>query len=337
MISTISIALITIISLFIIFFIYKYRTTISQRTNLIDIPDKIRKFHTKGTPLLGGIMIFSVFILINIYLFFFGNLDRPDVIIFFNSSFCFILGLVDDLKKLNYRNKFFFLIIFFIFFLNLEPNLQITKIYFVTFDQYINLGSYSIFFTTLCLILLVNAINLVDGINGLCILINIILLSWLFFITKEGNLFYTVMIISLFYILLFNLKNDIFMGDSGSLFLGCLIGLLIIHNYNNYLTTINFQVENIFIMLMLPGIDMFRVFFQRMLRKKNPFSADRTHLHHLLFDKILKLNTVLTIYLILFLSPIILNFFSLIEPYQIILIFFIIYTFIIFCLYRYKN
>ena len=103
MISTISITLITIISLFIIFFINKYRTTISQRTNLIDIPDKVRKLHIKGTPLLGGMMIFSVFILINIYLFFFGNLDRPDVVIFFNSSFCFMLGLVDDLKNLNYR------------------------------------------------------------------------------------------------------------------------------------------------------------------------------------------------------------------------------------------
>ena len=145
------------------------------------------------------------------------------------------------------------------------------------------------------------------------------------------------MVISLFYILLFNLNNNIFMGDSGSLFLSCLIGFLIIRNYNNYLATLNFQVENIFIILMLPGIDMFRVFFQRILKKKNPFSPDRTHLHHLLFDKILKLNTVLIIYLILFLSPITLNFFNLIEPYQIILIFFIIYTFIIFCLYRYKN
>jgi len=145
------------------------------------------------------------------------------------------------------------------------------------------------------------------------------------------------MIASLIYILLLNLKNNIFMGDSGSLFLGCLIGLLIIRNYNNELAALNFHVEDIFIVLMLPGIDMVRVFFQRILRKKSPFYADRTHLHHLLFDKILKLSTVLKIYLILFLSPIIMNFFNLFKSYQIIIVFPLIYSFIIFILYRSKN
>ena len=88
--------------------------------------------------------------------------------------------------------------------------------------------------------------------------------------------------LSLLYILFLNLKNNIFLGDAGSLFLGCLIGLNIIFNYNLEMTNSYYPVENIFIALMLPGIDMLRVFTERIVDKKNPFSADRKHLHHLL-------------------------------------------------------
>ena len=57
----------TLFSLLIIYFINKYRKEIGKKTKLIDRPDKIRKLHKKPTPLLGGIMVFSSFILINLY------------------------------------------------------------------------------------------------------------------------------------------------------------------------------------------------------------------------------------------------------------------------------
>ena len=128
------------------------------------------------------------------------------------------------------------------------------------------------FFTILCLLLfLTNSINLIDGIDGLCLIISIILLIWLIFVSQSYNFYYSLIFFSLCYTLYLNLKKNIFLGDSGSLFLGTLIGLLIIYNYNDKLLENNFAVENIFIALMLPGIDMLRVFSERIFKKKKSF------------------------------------------------------------------
>lgn len=330
MIHNIIIILFTLSALITIFFINKFRLLISQKTNLIDTPNKIRKFHIKETPLLGGLMIFSTFFLINIYFIFSDTFNRIDGIVFIISTLCFFLGLFDDCSKLNYKYKFFFLTFFFAFFLCLEPSLVIDKVYFVTYDKYIHFGNYNIFFTTLCLILLVNAINLIDGINGLCILIIVIILTCLIFFFTKINLLYVILIISLFYIFFLNLKNYIFLGDSGSLFLGSLIGLELIYNYNNKLLVTNYPVENIFIILMMPGFDMFRVFILRILKRKSPFTPDRLHLHHLLFDKSLKLSTIIAIYLFLILIPICMNSFEIFSPIQIIFGYLVVYVSIIF-------
>ena len=209
--------------------------------------------------------------------------------------------------------------------------------YFITFNKYIYLGDYSIFFTVLCLILLTNAINLIDGIDGLCVLVSIILLIWMVLTFQNISLFYIVMIIALFSILFLNFKSNIFIGDSGSLFLGSLIGLLLIYNYNNQLLTTNYPTENIFIILMLPGLDMFAVFFQRALKKRNPFSPDRIHLHYLLFDRPIKLSKIHIIFLILILTPIFINFLTNIKPIHIILSFTTIYVLLIFSINRLKN
>ena len=103
-----------IFSLLIIYFVNKYRKEISKRTKLIDKPDKIRKLHKKQTPLLGGVMVFSTFLLINLYLISLKDLKSSSLIIFVSCFGCLILGLVDDLKRISYKYKF--LILTFIFF-----------------------------------------------------------------------------------------------------------------------------------------------------------------------------------------------------------------------------
>ena len=184
-------------------------------------------------------------------------------------------------------------------------------------------------FTVICLLLLTNAINLIDGINGLCLLISIIILSWILITFQNTNFIYIV-IISLTLILALNLKNNIFLGDSGSLLLGSLIGFLIINNYNNEIIFSKFPVENIFIVLMIPGVDMLRVFILRLFKNKNPFSSDRNHLHHLLLDKKLALYKTLLIILSLCILPIIINIITNVKP--IIIIIFSIISYIIFIL-----
>ncbi len=252
-----------------------------------------------------------------------------DIIIFAASSCYFFIGLFDDAKGLQYKYKLFFSFILFSFFLILEPNLQLTKIYFITLDRYFYLGNYSILFTTICLMLLTNAINLIDGIDGLCIIVNIIFLTCIILTFQSINFLYIVMIFTLFFVLLLNLKRNIFIGDSGSLFLGSFIGLILIHNYNNQLLVTNYPVENIFIILMVPGIDMLRVFAQRILKKENPFTPDRIHLHYLLLDIPLKSKNVLIIFLFLILIPFSINFFTDISQLQIILGFSLFYILLI--------
>ena len=84
-----------IFSLLTIYFINKYRKEIGKKTKLIDKPDKIRKLHTRPTPLLGGIMVFSSFFLINLYLRFFQDFNYSFLIIFLICTGCLVLGLID--------------------------------------------------------------------------------------------------------------------------------------------------------------------------------------------------------------------------------------------------
>ena len=328
--------LLLILSFFIIFFINKFRIKISNKFQLIDKPDKSRKLHSKNVPLLGGVMIFSTFVLINLYLLFFENFDKVSILIFSTSTCCFVLGLIDDYKNIAYKYKFVFLIIFIYLFISLDPNLQLNKIYFSTLERSeIYLNNFSIPFTVLCLLLLINAINLIDGINGLCISVSIIFISWLMFTFQNTQSLYILLIVSLFYILLLNLKNNIFLGDAGSLFLGSLIGLNLISNYNLQISKVYFPVEDIFIVLMLPGLDMLRVFVLRILNNKNPFSPDRTHLHHLLIERGFKTGEILLIFSLLIFAPIFFNFFTDIKQI-IIIVFFILFYFILFyCLVKF--
>ena len=164
--------ILTALSFFIIYLLNKYRQKIGKKIKLIDRPDKIRKFHKKATPLLGGIMIFSSYILINFYLIIFQELTKISLIIFTCCFCCLVLGLIDDIKKFSYKYKFLILIIIFFLFISLDQNLRINKIFFLTLNKEFYLNYLSIPFTILCLLLLINAINLIDGMDGLCILIS---------------------------------------------------------------------------------------------------------------------------------------------------------------------
>jgi UDP-GlcNAc:undecaprenyl-phosphate GlcNAc-1-phosphate transferase len=318
-----------IFSLLTIYFINKYRKEIGKKTKLIDKPDKIRKLHTRPTPLLGGIMVFSSFFFINLYLIFFQDYNSSFLIIFSICAGCLVLGLIDDIKKISYKYKFLILIFFFLF-VSFDTNLQINRIYFSTFEKEFYLNYLSVPITILCLLLLTNALNLIDGIDGLCILISIIFIMWLINAFQNTEPLYIIIVTSLIYILYLNLKKNIFLGDSGSLFLGCLIGLNIILNYNLEITTTQYSVENIFIALMLPGVDMLRVFLIRIIKKKNPFSPDRIHLHHLLVAQGLNRINILTLFFLLILTPIFISFFTNLKPMYIILFNFLFYTILIF-------
>ena len=246
----------------------------------------------------------------------------------------FIIGFLDDRKNLNYKIKFSLFIIIFTTSIILDENLVLKDIYFETFQKSFQLENFSsIILTLLCLLLLVNATNLSDGINGLCAGIGIF---WFIYISLTNfnvlnNFIFVISIIFLLSIFINIYLGKMFLGNSGSHYLGSFFGLYFIENYNTVLYENSIiekiSVEEIFLVLMIPGIDMLRLFVIRIINKKNPFKADQNHLHHYLI-KNFELNKSLIIYCLLLILPIISYKVTYIPSYLIIIISAILYLII---------
>ena len=319
---------------------------IANYINLNDKPDNIRKFQIKPTPLIGGVIICLILIL---NLFFLRISD-----IYFNKNeFIFflplitIIGLIDDKYDLSANIKFLITTIFFILFFYFNKSLTISELRFSSFSyvQYVY-EIISIPLTILCCLLLTNSINMIDGKNGLCTSIQLVILFFLaFYIVKQSYLEYgeinfnnekliLILIYSLLLIifLFFNLKGSIFLGDAGAYLGSFIIIYLILDIYSN--NSLVLKCEQIFFILILPGIDMLRVFILRLIKKKNPFKADSEHLHDLIGRKI-KSHKKITF--IISLSLFIPNLIILLFPAQ-MLFFFVVYisSYILSVYYLYK-
>ncbi len=253
---------------------------ISNLLNIYDLPDFKRKIHKVKIPQIGGIIFFLNFILYLVFdKFYFNELQGLSYfVIFFSSLSIFLIGIFDDKYNLNAKIKGILFIIIFFFTIIFEKNLSINNLIFSISEFTINTKSFSTIFTIICLFLFVNAFNMFDGINGQIGIYLIIIFSYLIFKNLYLNLSIWI-IISLLFFLYYNLKGKIFFGDNGSLFISFMFALLIINTNNRNL---NIYADEIFILMMLPGIDMARLFIERIYNRKNPFKADNNHLHHIL-------------------------------------------------------
>jgi UDP-GlcNAc:undecaprenyl-phosphate GlcNAc-1-phosphate transferase len=316
-----------------IFFFLTYYKIISQRLKLIDKPG-VKKIHKKPTPLMGGIIIFVLFIELLAYQYsiYLKNLDTQILIAI--SGLCFFIGIVDDRINIKSYLKLFIIFLAVLFLLYFSNKLILQEIYFKSFNIVLNLNKYGVYFTTLCILLLINAFNLSDGINGLAIIISIHWIVALFFFTFNVNIAYLFLpLFTLIIIGFFVYKEKFFLGDSGSLFISSLIGLMTIYLYNFKLKSnyTDLSVENFFLIFIIPGLDMLRLFVERIFNKRDPFSGDKKHLHHLLIKKY-KLNKTLLIYTVILSLPFYANYLFNNNEIFIILCTLGFYFCIIFCL-----
>ena len=278
----------------------------------IDKPDKKRKFHSKPTPLAGGILIFlNLIIYWLIYKFSDVKIERE---IFFNdensfdyfiliSSIIFLLGYVDDKMNLKANLKFLILTLIILTLLILDNNLVIKDIKFSFYERNFDLDTLAIFFSVFCFLVFINAFNMFDGLNLQSGLYSI-LIFFCITLLYSNSLIVKILIISLICFSYLNFKNKTFLGDSGSLLVSFVIGYIFIKLYN--LKYINYADE-ITLYMIIPGLDLIRLFIIRIANKKNPLSSDRNHLHHILINKF-SLEKTLFIIFILILMPIVLNF-----------------------------
>lgn len=259
-----------------------------NKLNLIgipyDYPDKVRKFHSENILISGGSIIFLNTMFCLIYLFFTNdnftetlfNTELTFSSFIFLSLMFFFVGFFDDRKNINPNIKL--LLLGFLFLLLVISNeiflIKSIKLSFLKNEYFLN--SLSIPFTILCFLLFTNAINMFDGINLQSFNYNISIV--LFFLIN--NIFFNFFILITLSILIFgylNYKNKSFLGDGGCYLLSFLFGSTFIASYN--LNYIKFA-DTIFLVMILPGIDMLRLFTIRLINNKNPFKADRQHIHH---------------------------------------------------------
>ena len=318
---------ITFIILNLIIFLNLNR--ISKFVNIFDFPDKKLKIHKKKTPLLGGTILLINILVLGIYQLIFlkeflflekGFFKIRDItgILFLILSFYF-LGLYDDKHNLSPLKKIFFSIVFIIISISLNSNLLVSNFSLSFYSSKIFLENFSIIFTIFCFLILMNSLNFYDGINGQSCIYFLIVFSYLLISSKKYE-FYAILIFIVLFLLILNLMSRLFLGDNGIYVFSIILSVALIYEHNKYNNII--YADEIFMLLLLPGLDLLRLTITRMLKGKNPFYGDKNHIHHLLLNKFSLLNTNL-ILIILGIAPII--FFNLLS-FNFFLVFFIFFA-----------
>lgn len=271
-------------------------TYVYNKLDLVDMPSP-RKVHTVPIPRVGGIAIVIASIIPVIG---WVQLDKPLIGMLMGVGVLFILGIFDDVLNLSYKSKFI-VQIFSIALIFSFGFVDIDLSYFIVneiFASYLLLGLYFFF-----ILGVTNAINLADGLDGLAGGVALLSLSIIGLLAYESNNLTIVLIVlavigSVFGFLRFNTyPAKIFMGDTGSLFLGFVLGALSV--------ALTYGADNAYakslplLLVGLPIFDTLMVMLKRIYNKQSPFVADRNHLHHKLLDHGYKhYQSVLVIYLI---------------------------------------
>ncbi len=279
------------------FMMYPAIIHLVRSKNIMDEPGS-RSSHVKKIPTLGGVGLFIAFSISIMIIGSISNLVKPHfanlLILLAAITILFFLGVKDDLIGLSPKKK----IVGQVIAATLVVLLSDIRIH--SFGGLFGIEELpyivSILLSTLVFIFIVNAFNLIDGIDGLAGSIAIIAsatFSVFFFMNEQ----YFLLLISLILIgstigfLWFNLSkvNKLFMGDSGSLFMGFLLAYQAMGFLTHQQTEVaNTEIANAPILalaiLFFPILDTLRVFTIRVLQKRNPFSADKNHIHHRLLE-----------------------------------------------------
>jgi UDP-N-acetylmuramyl pentapeptide phosphotransferase/UDP-N-acetylglucosamine-1-phosphate transferase len=267
---------------------------VSYKKHLFDEPSEDRKIHLTRTPNLGGVAIFASMMLTsslflpNTSIHHLNYIMTSAVILFFS-------GLTDDLVGMNPNKKILAqLVVALIITL-------LTGYRFTSFHGFFGLKEMpylmSVIVSTLFILLLINAFNLIDGINclaGSIGLLACLTFAYCFWRMHETGFLYLAIALSgcLVGFLFYNrTPAKIFMGDTGALFLGFIIAVFAIH----FIELNKFSAKQpepdfksapaiVFGLLIIPIFDTLRVFSLRIMKRKSPFHADRNHIHHRLID-----------------------------------------------------
>jgi len=255
---------------------------IAYKIGAIDVPKDNRRMHKSPIPRLGGLAIFIGFTAATMV---FSEPTPTMIAIWFGGLIIVVLGMLDDVFRLNAGIKGIVQIL--VALIAVSQGLTIEFINF--FGHYIVFGVFEIPITILWIVGLTNAINFIDGLDGLACGVSAICsvaLLLVTIITAEDTGLALIMAIlagSCLGFLPFNTNPaKIIMGDTGALFLGNTLAILSISGLYKFHTVMSFLIPlSIFA---LPLFDTLFAIVRRLLKRQSPFTADRGHLHHRLID-----------------------------------------------------
>ena len=259
------------------------------------------KVYTGAGLVLSFILLLAAVGLNNIEFLFFETLAP----IISASVLIAIIGFYDDFRELSAFQKYAILTFLIVMELYVGADLSIDYGMITNLNGFFGINEIGYFpgFILTCFIYLsiMNAINLIDGIDGYIGIFAVIFFFW-FFIIYHNDAFFTHSIVSVIFIASmivflkhnFSRKEKLFVGDAGSLFLGFwmanfLILFITSADVASVTNSFSIKLENIPIIaiatLNIPVLDTLRVMLVRVLKRKSPFRGDMNHIHHILIDK----------------------------------------------------
>ena len=269
---------------------------------LIDIPDRSRKFHKRATPLTGGIsIILSVLISAELYLDLNGLKGFVPTFtqhLIWSSIILVVLFLIDDFKSLTAFKRLSIQILLSTYMI-IMTGVHIENLGNIFGFGLLNLGIFSIPFTIFCVVGMMNAFNMIDGINGLCAGCGMLALLLIGF---SSGLIYDSMLVliigGMIGFLLFNLrifgkKRGVFLGDHGSNLIGFLVAWAAIYASQN--TIYDIKPITMIWFVLIPLLDCIGLIFSRSMKGKNWANPGRDHIHHKLMNRYTPEMTLLII------------------------------------------
>jgi UDP-GlcNAc:undecaprenyl-phosphate GlcNAc-1-phosphate transferase len=269
---------------------------------LVDLPDRSRKFHKRPTPLTGGIGILVALLISGKLYIDLNNLTGyvPEFTfqLMVISIPLLVLFLFDDFKGL--RPLFRILIqIFLSIYLIISTGVYLESLGNLFGFGEINLGFFSIPFTVFCVVGIMNAFNMIDGINGLCSGCAMLALMLIGF---YSGLIYDSMLVliigSMIGFVLFNLgffgkKREVFLGDSGSNLVGFWVAWVAIYASQSEIYSI--KPITVLWFVAIPLLDCIGLIFSRTSTGKSWSTAGRDHIHHKLMNRFNSKHTLIVI------------------------------------------
>ena len=258
---------------------------LGRRLGVLDLPDGRRKLHAEPTPLVGGMAVMLPLLLAALYLAVTSDFGRFYAALAFAGAAALGMGFIDDRRHISPTLRLTISLLLALIVLFWVPALRVDFLSFTFSRQALFLSGMGLPFTVVCIVGLLNAVNMADGNNGI---VGGLSLAWclelMLFAPAHMQPLLLCFAAALAVMLAFNLQGRLFLGDSGTYAISFVVAMLAVHVYT--VGFVRLPADLVALWFLIPVLDCLRVMGRRMIRGVSPFSSDRNHLHHIVVRRL---------------------------------------------------